>query len=467
MLRTLLPLAVCLAAGPCVELCVHVDVDVDPSGAARRSVYIETNDRANVEFIKPGARSAGTAAWTVESDLDWNALRGQNSKSQLTSGTTDGGKVICFDSVRQVEKGKQARDLQLIRRGESTGANNDARVTTEDFILFTKVVFRETIRDSATRDSMTAAAAVIASHFSEILKLTLRPHLEHAYDTKLLDQYLQKEFRSAFARCLVEAMEGVEGTPGGIRAFADALVQEGVPINETRLIAFFESPSNEADFIKDVKENLRDGLIRKVASLLRTPGPESSGGGREVPWNDLLSKYTDSALRETYATAFQRVLGTAPDMEVLFSSGGGRLFGSFGGVAFDPVLGACSVRWRTALRMPGQMIQTNGVPLRDGRILWLQLSRDLALRANVQEAVSICIHRDAIAAIGGISKVLDGDEALELLSTLGTGRERTPNRDLLAILNRAVSGETAALEEIHRDARLKPVVRIFEIPKPQ
>lgn len=451
-----------------MEVAIHTEVTVEPGGEMRRRVLIEYSNRDECELrTTAAADDTKKPALSIFTEAGGAQLAEVPAETQLSAQSIKDGKCIAHERVRAVRAGERVSDATILRRGATAGASNTAAVRVDNYIIFRKYTYLEIIQDSATRESMGAAAAKIATNISEIVKKALRDSLAQQYDLSELESWLQSDFRRTLAPALVRILDEDPERPSGLEAIVDAMLQEGIHVNSDRILQFLNGTNRNPGSEEEILRDLDQGVRTRIASLLKRPGSTPANPGAPVKAGEFENLFHTETFKANLEKAFREVTGGGAGLDSLFKDYGGELFGSFGGVAFDPELGSLSFRWRTLLTMPGQLLKTNGVPMRDGRILWLHLASDLALRSTRREAESIVIDRNAISSLGGDAANLAPEELLELLTSLGRGRDRRPVEEKIQLLQKIIRGDEDRNVLLRRDeyASLVRILKIKEIPK--
>ncbi|MFN0205942.1 MAG: hypothetical protein ACKVS6_06475 [Planctomycetota bacterium] len=445
-----------LAAGPCFKVDIETNVKIERDGSSARHVSITTDQFKHAALLTELPQNPDKELALV--------ILTNNGFDRVPRGPgipSDGSK---WTRTRGANANERVSDLSLHRRGRGEGATNEAIVTVDQYIIFQRIRYKETIRDSATRESMTQAADKVASQFSEALKLASRELLSSSFDLKVFENYLQTAFRKEFREFLVRTIGAHGNFSEMLRVLGDSLTASAIPYDFNALARLLKSESLATDDLELTLNSIVDGMLTKLATLLRRPGATPENPGQPVKAEELILLKTPGLAEQAISRALENQSNsTIRKFDELVQSAGSELFGSFGGAAFDPDLGSAEIRWKTTLQMPGRLLKTSGVPLEDGSILWLQLKSDLATRVNVQEAESIVMDARAITALGGNASNVTAEQILELLATLGDGRERTPNRECIAILKNAMDGTEEATAIMKKDDRLEPVRRILQI----
>ncbi|MBI3818335.1 MAG: hypothetical protein HY286_06555 [Planctomycetes bacterium] len=455
-----------LSSGPCLELAIQTDVHVLPSGDSTRHVIVETSDPSDCDLRSelPGGEHVSQVLFVI-ADPAFQPANIETFDSQLSPKIKKDSKRRAWETTKSISAGTKTSDLTIVRRGETAGATNEATVRVDSFVLFRKITYVEIVRDTATRESMAAATAQVASTVSEVVKRAGRALLSDQYDLTDFENYLQSGFRRSFARMLVNMLDEDPDRPSGLMAVLDAMIQEGIPAPVEKIEDILSGKETDELVKNEVLENLKRAFTTKIASLLKRKGATKENPGLPIKPEELSGIYNPGLLDSTLQRAMVDVTGKESSFEDLFKSAGGQLFGNFGGVMMDPELGSARTRWRTVVSMPGQMLRSNGVPLRDGRVLWLHLSGDMALRSTRHEAESIELDRTAIASVGGDASNLKPEDYLELLSALGNGRDRKPNPKLIATLRAAVDGDASARHKVEKGDDFETVAKILKISK--
>lgn len=443
-----------LWAGPCFQLRISSDVEVHSDGASRRTTVVERTDADKIAFdTGSDARDGKPPALRVVLD---DAFRAERSAEPG---------VMRVARTRTVEPLQRARDVALRRDERGPAAANDALVRADDFVLFRRIRYHETIRDAADRDTSSAAGRKLGDLVAAATSRAAADLLGSTYDLGPLNRWLLGAGKQAFGDLLVASLETGLDPAGGADAMLAVFEREAIAVDAERLRRLVAGePGGEAD-LEAFAESLARGAIAKTASLLRRRGATDASPGEPIAPEELAFLRREDAVSDAFARAFEAVAGDRSAFQAAAEKAGPELFGCFGGALFDPSLGGETVRWRTQLRMPGRLVRTNGAPLSDGSILWLKLSNDLAMRATTLEAESVVLDDRAVAALGGDVSGFSTDDALEALADLGLGRERAPNRERVGLLAKAVAGEAAARAEVAGGDAYETVRRLFRIPK--
>ncbi|MBL8693032.1 MAG: hypothetical protein JNJ88_02950 [Planctomycetes bacterium] len=440
--------------GPCFQLRIETEVRVDESGSSTRQVLVESTDTGLVSLALPSSPAAPSKLIAYP----------------LASFTADGPgpkgpPSARWSSSQRLDPGETARDLEIGRPSGGARATQRAQVLTEDYGVFRRVRYREQIRDSGSADSQIASAQKIAKSVSEVLRSAAQELLGNAYRLDELDGYLRGRGMTAFVelwRLASQLGESPRESVDGMLALAQ---REGFAIDGPKARALLEKTMSSEQELADLGRSLRDAALRKLASLLRRHGSTPEHPGSPVAAEELSFLHDAELVLGAFRRASERTLGSQNGLDQMLHAGGTDLYGCFGGAFLDPDLGDDSVQWRTTLSMPGMLLRTNGVPLQDGRVLWLLLSTDLSLRTTQFEAESIVLETNRIVSLGGRKTTADPEEILILLSELGAGKDRAPRRSLTDALRAAAEGDAEQRSRVLKDPSLELVRKIFEIPK--
>lgn len=443
-------------AGPCFQLRIETEVRVDESGSSTRQVLVESTDTARVGLALPSSPTSAdklvvfpVAAFTA----DGPAPQGPPSAR--------------WSSTQRLDPGETARDLEIGRPSGGARATQRAQILTEDYGVFRRVRYREQIRDGGSAESQIASAQKIAKSVSDLLRSAAQELLGNAYRLDELDGYLRGRGMTAFVdlwRLAGQIGDAPRESVDGMLALAQ---REGFAIDGPKARAFLEKTITSDLELANLGRSLRDAALRKLASLLRRHGATPEHPGSPVAVEELSFLLDGELVLGALRRASERTLGSQNGLDQLLQAGGTDLYGCFGGAFLDPNLGDESVQWRTTLSMPGMLLRTNGVPLRDGRVLWLLLSTDLSMRTTQFEAESIVLETNRIVSLGGRKTTADPEEILTLLSELGAGKDRAPRRSLTDALRAAADGDAEQRARVLKDSSFELVRKTFEIPQPE
>ncbi len=445
-----------LFAGPCFQLRIDTSVAVNEDGSARRTVEIRSTDTTKISVRRPNEPGGfGGLALAVLLDGSFTTL------PVVSSGDKKPG---AWSRTHRFERNEIARDVVLARRDTGPRASNAAVVHVDDYALFDRLRYRESIADGTDRAGMSEAARKIATLATEILVTAARDLLGAAYELADLEEWLRGEGHALLVRFVVDLVDAGEDHDAMLEACSAALRSASLATDDARLRRLVvpgvaKEPGDDAAFVRDFET----AVHRRLTSLLRRPRTTRESPGAPVQEQELSFLRDHDLIQSTFQRAVLRITGSKDGLGDALEEAGSHLFGCFGSSFLDPSLGGDSVRWRTVLRMPGQILRTTGVPLRDGSILWLHLSKDLAHRTQLLEADSIVFDEGAVALLGGRLDGVGPEEILELLSILGSGRDRVPDPRLVGPLADAVRGDPTARQKVLKDGDYETVRQILRI----
>lgn len=448
----------CAAIGPCFQLRIENDVTVFRSGASLRTTTVVTTDtkRADLRELLPD-KGNGEPSLVVLAPPSFVP-----STPPAVRGGTPSASRAAWTRTREVEPGEAARDLTIHRRGRAQGAGNEATVRVDDYVLFQRVRYVETIGDSADTRSANATAETLALELSRITQRTAETLLARDFDVEPLQRYLSTTGVKALRDLFVQSIDANADLPAVVEAAIAFFARESIDVPADLLRKAADGTLDLPAEGDALLTGLRRGLVKKTASLLRRRDATAEAPGAPVTPQELDPLLTPGDVARAFERSIEAVSGkpAAAWNEGLLRGADG-LYGSFGGALFDPDLGADSVHWTTRVRMPGMLLRTTGVPLRSGEVLWVFLSSDLALRQTACTAESIVLDERAIAALGGSAADAGPAEILELLTELGAGRERRPIRSKCQTLTRALEGDPAARELVRKHGDFEAARRIL------
>ena len=334
-------------------------------------------------------------------------------------------------------------DLARITPGTPARASNAMSFRVMDMVLFVLADFDETISDivGGEEDGQAALAEIIRTCAPEVMAV-LNARYGARYDLSRLASWLNHDLPAKLARVYDGAWRIHAAKRSGVTSLGEEYEYYLFLMAEARREGLELAPPGTPNMREENIRRLREYGVRLAERLCpaRDGGP---GAGRDA--------FSDVALDEL-AAAVQRAItarhGSVNAFLGKISALAPRAFGAYLIGSAMPFHMIPEAAYRYRLRVPGTIIQTNGVRELNGDLAWNFGDRDLAFTGQSMWARTIFIREDAGAAMdlaGFPASLADVDQMFGLsLSPSGAPREEL----LDAMAKSASAGGTAPLEAL-------------------
>ncbi|MDR3077936.1 MAG: hypothetical protein LBV15_04130 [Planctomycetota bacterium] len=426
LLTTVLPAAAAfLAAGCAPSVICRVETVVLPDYSCQRSVRLDIFPNPRFPQHKP--RLGDFFQFPPAEQYDSYAVRPE--------GAAFAGSFASYEQIPP--------DLARITPGSAARAANALSFRVMDMVLFVLADFDETIADiiAGEEDGQAALAEIIRICVPEIMAV-LNARYGARYDLSRLDAWLNHDLPAKLARVYDGAWRIHAAKRSGVTSPGEEYEYYLFLMAEARREGLELAPPGTPNLREENLRRLREYGVRLAERLCpaRDGGP---GVGREG--------FSGIALDELAAAVQKAITARHGSINAFLgklSALAPRAFGAYliGSVMPFHMLPETTYRYR--LRLPGAIIQTNGVRELNGDLAWSFSDNDLAFTGQSMWARTIFVREAAAAALnlqGFPASLADVDQTFGLcLSPAGTPREAL----LDALASAASAGGTAPLEAL-------------------
>lgn len=363
-----------------------------------------------------------------------------------------------FNSFEQIP-----RDIVRITPGTNALAHNIFSFRVMDMVLFVLADFDETITDivKSQEDGEAAMTELIRLIVPEVMAV-LNAKYGQRYDLSRLESWLYNDLPMKLRRIYAGAWVIHASKRSGVTSPSEDLEfylflraeaqREGLELAEPN------HPNMQQENLRRLKEY---GI--RLAQQLCTPRQGGAGVDSamlsEVALDELLASLQQavSARHGSINNYMAKIAALAP-----------RAFGSYLTGTMMPLYMLPETSYRYRLRVPGMVIQTNGVRELNGDVVWNFVDRHLAFTGQSMWVRSIFVREPAVAGLGlqGFPASLgDVDKLFGLLLTpTGAPREELIKTLRDAVQSRSLSPLAAVAGKANSDDALaaRGILELFE-----
>lgn len=344
-----------------------------------------------------------------------------------------------FESFDQIPA-----DVVRITPGTNRRAGNVFSFRVMDMVLFVLADFDETITDivASQADGEAALTELIRLTVPEVMSV-LNAKYGQRYDLSRLDSWLNNDLPQKLRRVYAGAWAIHSMKRSGVTSPGEEFEIYMMLKAEAKREGLELADPGTADMQQENMRRLREYGIRLAQQLCPPRGGGAAGGmldGLEV--NDLLASLQQaiSARHGSINNFVAKIAALVP-----------RSFGAYLTSSAMPIYMLPDVTYRYRLKIPGSVIQTNGVREFDGSLVWNFTDRDMAFTGQSMWARSIFVREAAMFSLGlrGFpANLTDVDKVFSLcLNEQGAPREAL----LKALGDSVMSRGLGPLEALSRE----------------
>ena len=348
-----------------------------------------------------------------------------------------------FDSFDRIPS-----DVVRVTIGTTLPAGNIQSFRVMDLVLFVLADFDETITDIVANidDGDNAMQELIRLCIPEIMSV-LNARYGARFDLTRLESWLLNDLPVKLSRIYrgAWAIHGAKRSgvtsPGGPYEYYMFLKAEAK--REGLELAEIDAPDLQQENIRRAREY----LVRLADRLCVPRQPNAAGAGQEV-----FAKIAVDDLASSIQKAITARHGSINAFMAKIAALVPRAFGAYLSGAMIPFYMLPEVSYQYRLRIPGQILQSNGVRDMNGDLLWKFGDRDLAFTGQSMWARSIFVREPATHVLGlrGFPASLGDVDRLFGLCLTPAG---TPREALLEAMRQAVSvRSTTPIEALANNA---------------
>ena len=333
-----------------------------------------------------------------------------------------------FDSFEEIPN-----DMLRNTPGTNAKAGNLMSFRVMDLVLFVLADFDETLTDIVVsqEDGQAALNELLQLIVPEVM-LVLNAKYGTKYDLSRLESWLKNDLPAKLRRLYAGAWAIHSAKRSGVTSpgemFEYYMFLKAEAHREGLELADLGTPDLQQENIRRLKE-----YGTKLAEQLVTPRQGGSQSGKEmlasIGIDDLIASVQKAiTARHGSVNAFiGKIAGIVP-----------RAFGAYLTGTALPMYMVPETTYQYRLRLPGQVIQTNGVREINGDLIWSFADRDLAFTGQSMWARSIYIREHAVSALGlnGFPSTLGDVDRLFGLCLDSSG---APREELLKALRTSVT----------------------------
>ncbi|MDR1519912.1 MAG: hypothetical protein LBU23_07200 [Planctomycetota bacterium] len=423
------PALIFLAGGCSPSVICQIETTILPDYSCRRSLRLEI--RPSPRFPQQRPRLADYFQFPPAELYETYAVRQDGAHFE---GVFPGYERIPSDLVRKIP-------------GAASQAGNLFSFRVMDLVLFVLADFDETIVDvvAGEEDGQAALAEIIRLCVPEVMAV-LNARYGAKRDLSRLDAWLGHDLPAKAARLYDGAWRIHAAKRSGVTSPGEEYEYYLFLQAEARREGLELAPPETPGLREENLRRLRDYGIR-LADRLCPPRPGASpgpGGG----------DFSGASLNELAAAVQKAVIARHGSINAFIGKLAAlapRAFGAYLLGSAMPFLMLPEASYRYRLRLPGRVIQTNGVREINDELVWSFHDRDLAFTGQSLWARSIMIREAAGAALGvrGFPASLADVDRLFGLCLTPAGE---PRGNLLAALARSVEiRDISPLEALARD----------------
>ncbi len=354
-------------------------------------------------------------------------------------------------------------DLVRVTPGTTALPGNVFSFRVMDMVLFVLADFDETLTDivQSQEDGEAALTELLRLVVPEVMAV-LKAKYGQRYDMSRLEAWLHNDLPAKLRRLYAGAWAIHSAKRSGVTSpgedYEIYMFLRAEARRDGLELADPGTPDLERENVRRIKE-----WGTRLAQQLCTPRPGTPGVSA-----DLLAGTAMDELLASLQQAITARHGSINAFVAKMASLVPRSFGTYLTGSVMPIYMLPETAYRYRLRVPGTVIQTNGVRELNGDIVWNFIDRDLAFTGQSMWARTIFVREPAVFALGlrGFPASLgDVDQVFGLcLSPQGTPREA-----LLEALRESVTmRNTAPLERLAGDSAAgdsqaaQGMLRLFE-----
>ncbi len=339
-------------------------------------------------------------------------------------------------------------DLVRAVPGTDKRAGNVRSFRVMDMVLFVLADFDETITDiiQSQEDGESAMTELLRLTVPEVMAV-LNAKYGQRYDLSRLESWLYNDLPQKLRRLYGAAWAIHSAKRSGVTSPGEEFEFYMFLMAEARREGLELAEPGAPDMQKENIRRLREYGLRLAQTLCV---PRQGGAG-------VTGEMFSGAAAEDLAASLQQAItarhGSINNFIGKIASLAPRAFGAYLSSAFMPVYMLPDVTYQYRLKVPGLVIQTNGVREFNGSTVWNFTDRDLAFTGQSLWARSIFVREPAVYALGlkGFPASLADVDRVFGLSLTPQG---APREGLLKALRDAVNAKSLApLEALSKDGQ--------------
>lgn len=338
-----------------------------------------------------------------------------------------------FDSYERIPS-----DLVRVTPGTTALAGNIFSFRVMDMVLFVLADFDETITDivKSEEDGEAALSELLRLVVPELMAV-LNAKYGQRYDLSRLESWLYNDLPLKLRRIYAGAWAIHAAKRSGVTSPSEELEYYMFLMAEAQREGLELAKPGSPDLQQENLRRLKDYGVR-LAQQLCPP----RAGGQSVD-QAMLSEVALDELLASLQQAITARHGSINNFIAKIAQLIPRAFGAYLSGSAMPLYMLPETTYRYRLRVPGQVIQTNGVREMNGDIVWNFIDRHLAFTGQSMWVRSIYVRDQAVRALGleGFPASLnDVDRLFGLLLNPGG----SPREELIKALRSAVQTRSAA-----------------------
>ncbi|MCC8191348.1 MAG: hypothetical protein LIP77_12070 [Planctomycetes bacterium] len=416
---TALVLACCLLAGCAPTVLCVVETEIQPDYTASRVTRMESFP--NPRF--PGQRPRLADYFQFPPAELYDSYVVQQDKVLLAG---------LFDSYDQIPS-----DLVRGTPGTTALAGNLFSYRVMDLVLFVLADFDETLTDivASQEDGEAALYELVRLAVPEVMSV-LRAKYEAKYDLSRLEAWLSNDLPAKLRRIYAGAWAIHSAKRSGVTSPGEEyeyyLFLRAEALREGLELAEYGHPDLGQENLRRLKE-----YAARLAGSLVVPR-----GGGVVDGQDLAGIAADELVASIQRAITARH-GSVNNYVGKIAALVPRAFGAYLTGTMMPIYLLPETTYQYRLRLPGTVIQSNGVRELNGDLMWTFSDRDLAFTGQSMWARSIFIREPAVYALGlrGFPATLADVDRLFGLCLAPGG---TPREGVLQALGQSVAVRSLA-----------------------
>ncbi len=302
-----------------------------------------------------------------------------------------------------------------------------------DTVLFVLANFDETLTDivKSQEDGEAAFIELLRLAVPEVMSV-LNAKYGQRYDLSRLDSFLNNELPAKLRRVYAAAWAIHSAKRSGVTSpgelFEYYVFLQAEAKREGFELAEWGTPDMDQENIRRLKEH----ALRVVQRLC--PARQ----GADIPNKDMLANISVDDLLASVQMAITARHGSVNAFIEKIAALVPRAFGAYMTGTVMPLYMLPETTYQFRLRVPGRVIQTNGVQELNGDMVWNFSDRDLAFTGQSMWARSIFIREPAVYALG-LRGFPDTLADVDRMFGLCLSPEGTPRESLLESLRQSVS----------------------------
>ena len=336
-----------------------------------------------------------------------------------------------FDSFEQIPS-----DLVRATPGANALSGNIRSFRVMDMVLFVLAEFDETITDIVKSQEDGEAAMVELIHLvvPELMSV-LNAKYGQRYDLSRLEAWLYNDLPVKLRRIYAGAWAIHTAKRSGVTSPGEAYEFYMFLMAEARREGLELAEPNHPDLQQENLRRLKEYGIR-LAQRLCTPRQGGAAVNQEMLAGVALDELAAS-LQQAITVRHGSINNYIAKIAALVP----RTFGTYLTGTMMPLYMLPEATYQYRLKLPGQVIQTNGMRELNGDLVWTFADRDLAFTGQSLWARTIFVRDTAVYSLGlrGFpSSLTDVDRVFGLLITPGG----TPRENLLKALRESVTSRS-------------------------